>query len=284
MLLRRSILAGRWYDADAGRLKAQVEDFLAHGAERLQVRPQSGAGKVWGLMLPHAGHVYCGNVMGATLQGVELPQDCIIICPNHTGYGQSFGVWPHGQWQTPLGDLTVNDALATQLIARPPFAADVQSHAGEHSIEIILPFVQEHCGGAAPSIVPVCVGTQDFAALEEAGLALADVLAAWTQQGKDVAVIVSSDMNHFDDVPTTLTKDQLALEKALAAEPRAFLETIQRNNISMCGAGPLTLALTAMHQLGTPRVEFVCHDTSATASGDRQRVVGYAGLRLFVDA
>lgn len=283
MLQRRSILAGRWYDADPQRLRAQVRDFLDNGATRLQVRPDLRAGKVWGLMLPHAGHIYCGNVMGATLQGVGLPQVCIIICPNHTGHGQAFGVWPHGGWLTPLGELTVEAELAAQLVARPPFAADVQSHAGEHSIEIILPFLQEHAGSAAPAIVPVCVGTQDFTALGQAGLALAEVLAAWARQGKDVAVIVSSDMNHFDDVPTTLKKDQLALEKAIAADPRAFLETIHHNGISMCGAGPLTLALTAMRQLGTPSVESVCHDTSATASGDSQRVVGYAGLRLFVD-
>lgn len=282
MLHRKSILAGRWYDANAHRLQAQVEDFLANGASRLQVKPEVRAGKVWGLMLPHAGHVYCGNVLGATLQGVDLPADCVIICPNHTGQGQPFGVWPDGVWHTPLGALNVNAELAAQFIARPPFAADVQSHAGEHSIEIILPFLQAYAGTKAPSIVPVCVGTQNFAALEQAGKALAEVMSFWAQQGREVGVIVSSDMNHFDDVPTTLKKDQLALEKAIAAEPRAFLETVQRNDISMCGAGPMALALTAMHQLGTPTAEFVCHDTSATASGDSQRVVGYAGLRLFV--
>ena len=285
-LIRQAILAGRFYDGNPQRLRAQVRDWLDTGAERTKAATSAkmAEGRApWGLMLPHAGHVYCGNVLGATLKGVTLPRTLVIICPNHTGRGQAFGVWPSGAWLTPLGAVPVNQALATALIAQPPFAADVQSHAGEHSIEVLLPFVQEAAGAtqadACPAIVPVCVGTQNFAALTQAGQALAEVL----RQHEDIGVIVSSDMNHFADVETTNKLDQMALDKALAAEPRAFLETIQRERISMCGAGPLTLALTAMHCLGTPGVEYVCHDTSATASGDGRRVVGYAGLRLFVE-
>ncbi|MEE0816451.1 MAG: AmmeMemoRadiSam system protein B [Desulfovibrio fairfieldensis] len=50
----------------------------------------------------------------------------------------------------------------------------------------------------------------------------------------------------------------------------------------MCGAGPLALALFAARQLGRARAELTAHDTSATASGDTEHVVGYAGLRLFL--
>ena len=67
----------------------------------------------WGLMLPHAGYVYCGRVLGATLAGVELPRTLIVLCPNHTGRGQTLGVWPEGAWLTPLAPLPV-DAI------RPP--------------------------------------------------------------------------------------------------------------------------------------------------------------------
>ena len=307
MLLRRPVLAGRFYDADPTRLAAQIRHFMANGAGQTQARPASHGGKPWGLMLPHAGHVYCGMVVGATLNDAPLPQTLVIICPNHTGRGrQALGVWPNGVWLTPLGPVAVNTKLASELAALPPFGEDAECHGSEHSIEVLLPFFQEYArmlaeqagtpdagasgadtskagapAVAVPNIVPVCVGTQNYAVLTQAGQALAGLLSS--QPAGSVGVIVSSDMNHFADVETTKRKDRLALDKVVAGDPLEFLKTIQGEKISMCGAGLMALALTAMHALGKPVVEEVCHDTSATASGDTARVVGYAGLRLFVD-
>ena len=42
----------------------------------------------------------------------------------------------------------------------------------------------------------------------------------------------------------------------------------------------LALALFAARTLGDPWAELCLYDTSATASGDTRRVVGYAGLRF----
>ncbi|MDE5879966.1 MAG: AmmeMemoRadiSam system protein B, partial [Desulfovibrio sp.] len=238
--------------------------------------------EAWGCMLPHAGYVYSGAVAGATLAGLALPRRLVVLCPNHTGRGQPLGVWPGGEWLTPLGAVTVDEPLAKALAGTGAgFAADVHSHLGEHSIEVLLPFLQAAGGASGPlSIVPVCVGTRHPGALARAGAALASVLDR--PENADVGVVVSSDMNHYENVRRTEQKDALALERALAADPEGLMRVVEEADISMCGAAPLALALHAGGHLGRLRVELAAHDTSATASGDTAHTVGYAGLRLWL--
>lgn len=141
----------------------------------------------WGLMLPHAGYVYCGRVLGTTLAGVELPRTLVVLCPNHTGRGQALGVWPEGAWLTPLAPLPWMRTWpppSSKGATAGGFAADTLSHLGEHAVEVVLPFLQVAAGEERPlRITPVCVGTQQPEALRAAGQALADVLAGCPVQG-----------------------------------------------------------------------------------------------------
>lgn len=281
MPIRQPVVAGRFYPGNPESLRRVVRGFLAASGEAtLPGRSR----KAWGCMLPHAGYVFSGAVTGATLDGLSLPRRLIILCPNHTGRGQPLGVWPGGAWLTPLGPVKVDEALATALTASGGgFGPDVHSHLGEHSIEVLLPFFQVAQVGTVNdlAVVPVCVGTRHPGALARAGEALAAVLAR--PENADAGVVVSSDMNHYEDVRRTEQKDALALERALAGDAEGLLRVVEEADISMCGAAPLALALHAAKRLGEVRVELAAHDTSATASGDTQHVVGYAGLRLSLE-
>jgi AmmeMemoRadiSam system protein B len=55
---------------------------------------------------------------------------------------------------------------------------------------------------------------------------------------------------------------------------------VTRKNISMCGFGPAVAMLTACKQLGAKSVELIKYATSGDVSGDREMVVGYAGLAI----
>ena len=87
-------------------------------------------------------------------------------------------------------------------------------------------------------------------------------------------------MNHYEDQETTMRKDAFALSQALACDPEGLLTMVQREKITMCGAAPMALALFAARALGEPWAELCLYDTSATASGDTRKVVGYAALRF----
>lgn len=292
MLVRQPVAAGRFYPETDEALRREVRRFLAVGAARGGLGADTDAApgsafRPWGCMLPHAGHVFSGAVAGATLAGLKLPRRLVILCPNHTGLGRELGVWPGGAWLTPLGPVAVDEPLATALaVSGGGFAPDVHSHLGEHSIEVLLPFLQMARGDsgdppdAGMTVAPVCVGTRRPGALARAGRALAEVLAR--PENADAGLVVSSDMNHYEDERRTMQKDALALERALAADADGLLRVVEEEHISMCGAAPLALALYAARRLGKVRVELVAHDTSATASGDTRHTVGYAGLHLLL--
>ena len=278
-MVRRPIVAGRFYPADIQGLTAQVQAFLAHPAE------ENGfaADRPWAMMLPHAGYMFCGRIIGQTLAGQRLPHNILILCPNHTGRGAPLGVWPAGAWLTPMGPLSVDCELAAALIkSNAGFEADMLSHTGEHSIEVLLPFLQI-AAEADLQITPVCVGTQNEAMLKRAGRAMGHILAARQAAGKESLVIISSDMNHYEDEATTLAKDDLALAKALACDPQGLLTIVRQEKISMCGAGPLALALFAARAMGRAHTVLTGHETSARVSGDRAHTVGYAGLRFYLE-
>lgn len=293
--IRTPIAAGRFYPASPRALEKEVRAWLASAppvAYGETAYLSNSSPRLLGLMLPHAGYVYCGRVIGATLTGAwtgdaGLPRTLIILCPNHTGQGQLLGVWPQGAWITPLGPVPVDALMAAALCVNPEaddngFAPDTLSHLGEHSIEVILPFLQCLAEGPPENllIVPICVGTQRPDILRAAGVILATAIRQREQEGGRVGLIVSSDMNHYQDQEETLRKDHMALERALACDADGLLATVAGARISMCGAGPLALALYAAHALGRPWAELTLHETSAAASGDASHVVGYAGLRL----
>ena len=116
--------------------------------------------------------------------------------------------------------------------------------------------------------------------LQNAGLALAEVIRRYESKGERIGLIVSSDMNHYEDQEATMRKDAFALSQALACDPEGLLAMVRSENITMCGAAPMALALFAARALGEPWAELCLYDTSATASGDTRKVVGYAGLRF----
>ena len=165
------------------------------------------------------------------------------------------------------------------------FSADVMGHVREHSIEVLLPFLQVCAGDAPLHVVPVCVGTGQAPVLRTAGQRLARVLERCrSRDGQRPLLLVSSDMNHYEDQQTTLRKDDLALDAALKGDADALLATVAREGISMCGAAPLALAFYALHAWAPDaavRATLVMHETSAAVSHDTEHVVGYAGLRIF---
>lgn len=272
MPVREAIAAGRFYSGQAEGLTREVENYLKSQKITHKEKP-------WAYMLPHAGYIYSGAVAGETLAGMELENRIIILCPNHTGRGAMLGVWPGGEWKTPLGSVQVDSVLAEELIGSGGgYSPDAMSHFAEHSIEVLLPFIQI-CNPHA-RIVPVCVGTRNAQALARAGKALAKVLK--DPANKNVSLVISSDMNHYENEKLTLKKDEMAIAQALAANPEALLQVTELNNISMCGAAPLALALFAARDLGGVEAELVAHATSGPASGDYEHVVGYAGMRFYL--
>ena len=264
--IRHPAVAGRFYPADPETLRNDVEIYLH------STHVKSFA---LGCVVPHAGYIYSGHVTGAVLSQIEIPPRVILMCPNHTGRGTPLAINRQGSWITPLGEVSVDFDLASQLRqACPLLYEDTEAHRTEHAAEVELPFLQVL--NPNMKFVPIAIGTGDFATLEGLGHAIANVI---TEAG-NVLIIASSDMNHYESDAITRIKDQKAIERILALDPRGLYDVVQQENITMCGYGPTVCMLTAARQLGARSAELVKYATSGDISGDRDMVVGYAGIRV----
>jgi AmmeMemoRadiSam system protein B len=218
--------------------------------------------------------VYSGQVAGTVFSRLEIPASCIVLCPNHTGRGHPLAIMKEGGWRTPLGTLPIDSALAERLMeVFPALAEDDEAHRFEHAIEVELPFLQVLRQDV--TIVPIAVGTARPVTLHELGKSLAALIEA---NNTPVLLIASSDMNHYEDDATTRMKDHKAIDQILALDPRGLHETVITESISMCGFAPTIAMLTAAKLLGADKTELVQYATSGDVSGDRDRVVGYAGI------
>ena len=267
-MTRRPCVAGRFYPGEKTELEAAVKGYLLQ-----RTHPRTPE-KAVAVIVPHAGYIYSGQTAGAVYSETMIPDDIILIGPNHTGLGQPASVMEKGSWETPLGSVPVNPVLAGLIInSNAGFIADTGAHLREHSLEVQLPFIQTL--NPAASIVPVTVMHASPAGCVAMGKAIARAVKAW---GKDVLIVVSSDMNHYEPEATTREKDALAIEEILALEPGRLLEVASREDITMCGAIPTAIAMTAARELGASKARLVSHTTSGETSGDFAQVVGYAGI------
>jgi len=89
-------------------------------------------------------------------------------------------------------------------------------------------------------------------------------------------------MNHYQPDGLTREKDHKAIDKILALNPSALYEVLRLEDISMCGYGPAIAMLTAAKELGAQHAQLIEYATSADTTGDRDAVVGYAGIIVSV--
>jgi MEMO1 family protein len=265
--VRHPAVAGRFYPRDEKSLREEVHTYLTQIPERKPVR-------ALGCIAPHAGYMYSGHVAGAVFAGLQIPQLCLLMCPNHTGTGRALAIVSQGEWETPLGNVPIDSSFAAALKQRCPLLhEDSTAHRNEHAAEVELPFLQVR----QPQLkfVPIALGTGQFDALAQLGDAIADVIAA---QKDHVLIIASSDMNHYESDAITRVKDHRAIEAILALDARGLYDVVTQQSISMCGFGPAVAMLTAAKKLGAKSAELVKYATSGDVSGDRDLVVGYAGV------
>jgi AmmeMemoRadiSam system protein B len=285
--VRSPAVAGRFYTGRADELLREVRQY----ASPVEAPTVTGRIAAIGCVAPHAGYIYSGSVAGAVYSRLEIPEHCVILCPNHTGKGRPLAVMATTTWQTPLGEVAADTDMAARLLGRfPALEEDSAAHRAEHAIEVQLPFLQT----LKPDlrIVPIAVGTSNFEVLRGLGEALADVIADRYKESqeeyrkenreearhKKVLIVASSDMNHYESDAVTRVKDHKAIARVLAMDARGLWEVVMNEDVSMCGFGPTVVMLTAAKLLGATNAALVKYATSGEVSGDYESVVGYAGI------
>jgi AmmeMemoRadiSam system protein B len=247
-MVRHPYVAGYFYPMEAAELKAT----LARLVDKKALKEDA-----IGLLVPHAGYVYSGPVTGATISRVKFKDTFIIIGPSHSGMGKPFSVMTAGTWRTPLGYLEADDL----------------AHQEEHAVEVQLPFLQYFKPDVR--IVPVIIAGDGAAVYPEIGR---DIARAIKETKRDVVLLASGDMTHYEPHLQAKEKDLYAVEAMLKLDTAELARRYKERRITMCAFPPVMCVMAAAKELGATRGELVTYRTSGDSSGDYDQVVGYAGV------
>lgn len=268
--IRMPAVSGSFYPSSAVELKEQISLFIDKKAHKV--------GAI-ACMLPHAGYIYSGRVAAETISYVHIKERIILLGPNHTGVGSKFSIMSQGIWQTPLGNIEIDEELASRILRHTEYMEDDRfAHLYEHSLEVELPILQYiNCNF---KIIPIVISSNEVETLKRVGISIA---AAITEAGlKDsVLIVASSDMSHYEPLVSAKKKDAVAIDSILALDEDKLMKKVAELNISMCGYAPVTVMLTAAKLLGAKTAKLIKYQTSADVTKDKNSVVGYAGIVIY---
>lgn len=264
-MIRNPAVAGQFYPGTAEQLRDTLKEMVNETAEKKEAI---------GALIPHAGYIYSGPVVGDVISRIKLKDTVIIIGPNHTGAGVPFSIMTEGTWKTPLGEVEIDSELAKNILAASGhLREDSLAHQFEHSIEVQLPFLQYFKPDF--KLVPIILSHADGDIFKAIGRQIAGAIK---ESNREALIIASSDMTHYEPHKSARKKDGRAIEAILDLNEIELLDRVDELNITMCGYGPAVSLISAARELGATGAELVRYQTSGDVSGDYASVVGYAGI------
>jgi MEMO1 family protein len=273
MKVRKPIVAGTFYAGTPEELKEQIERCYKHelGPGAVPQVNDKGPREVVALVVPHAGYIYSGPVAAHAYR--ELAADggfdtAVILGPNHTGYGSPVSLWAEGVWETPLGEVEIDENLAHSLLGGMIESNDT-AHLYEHSIEVQLPWLQYLYGKL--KIVPITMLAQDIETARQVGKAISN-------SSDNIIIIASTDFTHYEPHSVAIEKDESMIEAIINLDEEELYRRREALNCTMCGYGPVASAIVAAKEMGAKRANLLKYATSGDMTGDFSRVVGYGSI------
>lgn len=262
---RNAVVAGQFYHGSSAKLTHQVQQYVSNNLPRENAI---------GILSPHAGLIYSGAVAGEVYSRITMPETFLLIGPNHTGLGPMVSLMASGEWEIPTGVFTIDEGLARKILHNAPLASDdTQAHMFEHSLEVQLPFIGYFSKNAR--IVPLTVLS---ASLDECRLLGEGIAQSIKRTDYRVVIVASSDMSHYIPDDAARKRDKMAINRIVSLDPEGLLDTVRKEQITMCGYLPAAIMLFAAKSLGAAKAHLIRYATSGEVSGDYEHVVGYAGI------
>ncbi len=266
--MREPIVSGKFYPNDKTQLEKKISENFTKVLDKFDSK---------GIMVPHAGYIYSGNVAAAVFSCIKPADIYVIMGPNHTGYGENVSISNEKSWATPLGEIAIDDEFRTVLLESSDiFIGNDDAHRFEHSIEVQLPFLQFINSNF--SFVPIVFGRVDFETCKEIAKIILDAI---NKLNKKVVIVASSDMTHYEPHDKAKRKDYQVIEKILDLDSEKVWDTVKSERISMCGLIPVVIMIDICKSLGAENAELIKYETSGDVTGDKSSVVGYGGVVIY---
>ena len=275
MKTRKPVVSGTFYAGTPEELREQIEWCYKHelGPGVLPQVNEAGLREIVALVAPHAGYAYSGPVAAHAYK--ELAEDgvvdtAVILGPNHTGYGCPVSVWTGGSWETPLGEVRIDEEFAHKILGEV-IGADGAAHLYEHSIEVQLPWLQYLYGEV--KIVPVTMLAQDIETARTVGKAI-------SRAGDNTIIVASSDFTHYEPHSVAAEKDKSMIEAIINLDEEMLYKRREALSCTMCGYGPVAAAIVAAKEMKAKRADLLKYASSGDTTGDFSAVVGYGSIAI----
>ena len=269
-MVRHPAVSGRFYPSDGHLLTKEIRRH----SKNISDNKTSKKIQAIGIISPHAGLAYCGEVAGTIYSNIEIPETIILLGPNHTGTGEQVSIMSEGVWQMPQGSIKIDHELADAICQVSAITKkDSTAHQKEHSIETQLPFLQFYRDNF--KIIPICMMRLGLEQCKELCHA---IVTAIEQTGRSILIVASSDMTHYETHENATKKDKGAINQILNLDARGLFNEVRDKNISMCGVNPAVIMMMCARKIGAKEAFLAKYMTSGEISGDMDHVVGYAGI------
>lgn len=264
----RPSIGGGWYPHNPGLLVQNLDTYLSNA------EVDKPYGKVIGIITPHAGHMYSGQVAAYAfncIKGMEF-DTVVIVSPSHFLPSGDVITTSHDAYETPLGIVEIDkDAVSeldSALMENFQMRLARAANDPEHAVEVELPFLQHILGPFR--LLPVMVFNQSSHTARALGHSLAEVIA-----DRNALLVASSDLSHFYPDGTAKRFDQEMLRRIELFDPESVIEAESEGAGFACGKGAIAAVLWACRDLGADRVKVLNYANSGDVTGDCDSVVGY---------
>jgi AmmeMemoRadiSam system protein B len=271
MYRRKPAVAGSFYPSNPEKLGSMIDSYL------LEAGTASVKGRIVGLISPHAGYIYSGPVAAFSYaqligSGVSL---AVVLAPSHRARFNGASVLTDGIYETPFGDVTIDDRIGSILKQIPYFGSVREAHEIEHSLEVQVPFLQRVVKGI--SIVPVIVGSVDIDMCRKVAEGIHDALSG---EKRRFVVVVSTDLSHYYPYSAAQTMDSRFIEALKSFDEHELKRVLDTGSAEACGEGPVLTGMILCRQLGATKVEILKYANSGDTAGSRDQVVGYLSAAM----
>jgi len=259
MNIRKAAVAGQFYPANKEEIKKMFEHYNAivdkslNDKSVLNLQPKA-------VIVPHAGYIYSAftaNIAFRVLQKSQ-PKKVVVIGPSHRVYLEGASISLYDFFETPFGDLKIDNEVVKKLIEKFDLHFEPNAHA-EHSTEVQMPFIKYYLPDA--SVVEIVYGKED-------PLKLSKVIS-YLIADKETAVVISTDLSHYYDLQQANRLDAICLDAVVKVNPQEL-----HQGCEACGKiGVEAMLLSAKDLELHPTL--LDYRTSADVSGDKNQVVGY---------
>jgi AmmeMemoRadiSam system protein B len=268
MQTRKAIAANQFYPGRRDSCIEQIEECLNKSSFN-GILP----GEITGGIVPHAGWIFSGSLAALVFSCIKKKHvkidTFVIFGAAHSYFGSLPAVYGNGFWETPLGQISVNEKLAESLIKSGAAVNNPQAHNSEHSIEVQVPFIQYLFPES--NILPILVPPRENA------IKLGECTGKIIGQNKKNKIICigSTDLTHYGPrygfTPMGISQQALQwahnvndmkfIELALDLEPQELLANSAENG-NACGPGAVAATIAAAKKLGTKKGLLLGHTNS----------------------